>query len=116
MKTMGRLSLGLGFGAGYVLGARAGRARFEQIRQAATSCTERPEVQQALEKVKGAAPGPLQGALGALSRRGSGTTAGTVGLPPEVDAESAVTTSTGSAIPPEPRGATDLPAGGPETP
>ena len=68
---MGRLSLGLGFGVGYVLGARAGRARYEQIKQAAAGVMERPEVQQAVEQVRAAAPAPLQGSIDKLSGRGS---------------------------------------------
>jgi hypothetical protein len=71
-RVMGRLSLGLGFGVGYVLGARAGRARYEQIKQAAAGVMERPEVQQAVEKARTAAPAPLQGSIDKLSRRGSG--------------------------------------------
>jgi len=68
---MGKLSLGLGLGVGYVLGTQAGRARYEQIKQAAMGLMERPEVQQALEKAQAAAPAPLQGALGKLSQQGS---------------------------------------------
>jgi hypothetical protein len=71
-RAMGRLSLGLGFGVGYVLGARAGRARYEQIKQAAAGVMERPQVQQALEKARTAAPAPLQGSIDKLSGRGSG--------------------------------------------
>lgn len=71
-RVMGRLSLGLGFGVGYVLGARAGRARYEQIKQAAAGVMERPEVQQALDKARTAAPAPLQGSIDKLSGRGSG--------------------------------------------
>ena len=70
-RVMGRLSLGLGFGVGYVLGARAGRARYEQIKQAAAGVMERPEVQQAVEQVRAAAPAPLQGSIDKLSGRGS---------------------------------------------
>ena len=68
---MGRLSLGLGFGIGYVLGARAGRDRYEQIKQAAAGVMERPQVQQAVEQVRAAAPAPLQGSIDKLSGRGS---------------------------------------------
>src|SRR3712207_621366 len=71
---MGKLSLALGFGVGYVLGARAGQARYEQIKQAAGGVMERPEVQQALEKVRTAAPAPLQDSIGKLSRRGTDST------------------------------------------
>ncbi|TFV55624.1 hypothetical protein E4P41_16990 [Geodermatophilus sp. DF01-2] len=71
-KVMGRVSLGFGFGVGYALGARAGRARYEQIKQAATGVFERPEVQQALEKARTAAPALLQGSIDKLSGRESG--------------------------------------------
>jgi hypothetical protein len=71
-RVMGKFSLGLGFGVGYVLGARAGRARYEQIRQAAAGFMERPEVQQALERARIAAPASLQDSIDKLSRRGSG--------------------------------------------
>ena len=69
---MGRLSLGLGFGIGYVLGARAGQARYEQIKQAAADFMGRPEVQQAVEQVRAAAPAPLQSRIDKLSGGGSG--------------------------------------------
>jgi hypothetical protein len=69
---MGKLSLGLGLGVGYVLGTQAGRARYEQIKQAAASLMERPEVQQALEKARSAAPAPLQDSISKLSSRVGG--------------------------------------------
>jgi hypothetical protein len=69
---MGKLSWGLGLGVGYVLGARAGRARYEQIRRAASGLLGRPEVQQALEQARTAAPAPLQGAIGKLARAATG--------------------------------------------
>ena len=43
MRT--RATFFAGFAAGYVLGARAGRARYEQIRQAARSFASNPTVQ-----------------------------------------------------------------------
>lgn len=64
---MGRLSLGLGLGVGYVLGTRAGRARYEQISKAAAGFVQRPAVQQALGKAKEAAPAPLRSGIDALS-------------------------------------------------
>ncbi|MGY1703723.1 hypothetical protein ACI79C_04050 [Geodermatophilus sp. SYSU D00697] len=71
-RGMGRLSLALGFGVGYVLGARAGQDRYEQIKQAAAGVVERPEVQQALDKARTAAPAPLQGSIDKLTGRASG--------------------------------------------
>jgi hypothetical protein len=69
---MGKLSLALGLGVGYVLGTQAGRARYEQIKQAAAGLMERPEVQQAMEKARSAAPAPLQDSISKLSSRASG--------------------------------------------
>jgi hypothetical protein len=80
---MSKLSWGLGLAVGYVVGARAGRSRYEQIKKAAADVMERPEVRQALEKAKTAAPAPLKGPLDELSRRsgsgGSEAGAGTAG-------------------------------------
>ena len=42
---MAKLSFLVGFGAGYVLGARAGRERYEQIRRAYHSAKEDPRLQ-----------------------------------------------------------------------
>jgi hypothetical protein len=69
---MGKLSLGLGLGVGYVLGAQAGRARFEQIKQAASGLMQRPEVQQALDKAQTAAPAPLRSGIEKLTGAVSG--------------------------------------------
>jgi hypothetical protein len=69
---MGKLSLGLGLGVGYVLGAQAGRARYEQIKQAAAGLVERPEVQQALERARTAAPAQLRPSIEKLTSAGSG--------------------------------------------
>lgn len=42
----GKLSLLIGFGAGYVLGARAGRARYDQIASKAQQVWHDPRVQE----------------------------------------------------------------------
>ena len=44
---MRKLTILLAGGIGYVLGARAGRERYEQIRRAATRVKENPTVQSA---------------------------------------------------------------------
>ena len=44
-----------GFGTGYVLGARAGRARYEQIRSAARSFASNPTVQSTASSVQSSA-------------------------------------------------------------
>jgi hypothetical protein len=76
---MGKLSLGLGFGVGYVLGARAGRDRFQEIKQAAAGLMERPEVQEALGKARTSVPASLQQGIDKLTggaSRGQGTGSG----------------------------------------
>jgi hypothetical protein len=47
-----RLGFALGFGAGYVLGAKAGRNRYEQIRARWGQLTGSPAVQKATERTK----------------------------------------------------------------
>ena len=42
---MAKLPFLLGFGAGYVLGARAGRERYEQIRRAWSQAKDDPRLQ-----------------------------------------------------------------------
>ena len=64
---MGKLSLGIGMAVGYVLGAQAGRERYEQIKQAAAGFMGRPEVQQALEQARTAAPAQLRPAIDKLA-------------------------------------------------
>jgi hypothetical protein len=98
-KVMGRLSLGLGFGVGYVLGARAGRARYEEIKRAAAGFMERPEVQQALETARNAAPAPLQGSIDKLSGRSSGRHSAAGGT---VDVETVVVEEADVVVTPSP--------------
>jgi hypothetical protein len=48
----GKLVLLIGFGIGYVLGARAGRERYEQIKRAATNFWNSPRVQHQVQNVE----------------------------------------------------------------
>jgi hypothetical protein len=48
---MGYLKTGLGFGLGYVLGARAGRQRYERLLADARRLGAHPKVQEAAEKL-----------------------------------------------------------------
>jgi hypothetical protein len=48
----GKVLFVVGLGVGYVLGTRAGRERYEQIRRAAERVWNRPEVQQGVDTVK----------------------------------------------------------------
>ena len=70
---MGKLSLALGLGVGYVLGTKAGHARYEQIQQAAVRLTGRPEVQEAVSKVRESLPPQLQEAVDGLTKSSSGS-------------------------------------------
>ena len=47
-----KLTLVAGFGAGYVLGAKAGRARYEQIKRNFDGLMGKPAVQDTLQTVK----------------------------------------------------------------
>lgn len=59
-KVMGKFTAALTLGVGYVLGSRAGRQRYDQLKQSAAKLAQRPEVQQARERVQAAAGGKLQ--------------------------------------------------------
>lgn len=48
----GKIGFVLGAALGYVLGSRAGRARYEQIKRGATTVWETPLVQQGVSAVK----------------------------------------------------------------
>ncbi|GAA1166101.1 hypothetical protein [Nocardioides aquiterrae] len=47
-------SLLVGFAAGYVLGSRAGRERYEQIKAGATKVAQNPKVQAAADRAQDA--------------------------------------------------------------
>lgn len=72
---MKKITTLLGFATGYVLGTRAGRERFEQIRRGATQVAGRPEVQQLKEKASSSAPAfvskvpGIQGSAGSVFTR-----------------------------------------------
>ncbi len=51
----GRMGLFVGIGAGYILGAKAGRARYEQLKRLYDNLTSSPAFRQARAKAKEAA-------------------------------------------------------------
>ena len=71
---MGKLTAVIALGVGYVLGTRAGRERYEQIKQAAASAAERPKVQQARDRLKTVTGDKLQAGTGRVSQRAAGVT------------------------------------------
>jgi hypothetical protein len=59
---MGKLGFFVGFGAGYVLGSRAGRERYEQIRRLYDNLVSSSAFQDASDKAKGAVGSGLSSA------------------------------------------------------
>lgn len=57
---MGKVTAVLALGVGYVLGTRAGRERYEQLKQTAAKVGQRPETQRAQERIKAVAGEKLQ--------------------------------------------------------
>ena len=53
MKVMGKLGMAVGAAVGYVLGAKAGRERYEQISASARQLLEKPQVKQVLDSAPG---------------------------------------------------------------
>ena len=89
-KTVRTVKFVLALAVGYVLGARDGRERFEQLKRAATNVAQRPEVQDAKDRLTKAGEGKLaRGQQG--QPRSSSPTAG------PVDGAPAATTSTSEA-------------------
>ena len=64
---MGKLSFFVGFGAGYVLGAKAGNERYEQLRRLYDNLVSSPSFQQATGKAKEAVGTGLEQAKGKAS-------------------------------------------------
>jgi hypothetical protein len=56
-----------GIAVGYVLGTRAGRERYEQLKRLARTAAESPAVQQAAGALQAQASGALKGATGKVA-------------------------------------------------
>jgi hypothetical protein len=68
-RMAGNLKLLAGLAAGYVLGARAGRERYERIAEASRRLAERPEVRELTGKVRSGLGAGLEKAAGTASDR-----------------------------------------------
>jgi hypothetical protein len=66
-----------GVGVGYVLGARAGRERYEQLRRAARKVRENPTVQETAGIIQAQAGGLVSSAKDTVTDKLSHTTLGT---------------------------------------
>ena len=53
MKVMGKLGMAVGAAVGYVLGAKAGRERYEQITASARQLLDKPQVKKVMDSVPG---------------------------------------------------------------
>jgi hypothetical protein len=68
-RMAGNLKLLAGLAAGYVLGARAGRERYERIAEASRRLAQRPEVRELSGKVRSGLGAGLEKAAGTASER-----------------------------------------------
>jgi hypothetical protein len=68
-RMTGNLKLLTGLAAGYILGARAGRERYERIAEATRRLAERPEVRELTGKVRSGLGAGLEKAVGTASDR-----------------------------------------------
>jgi PRC-barrel domain len=108
MKGMGRLGMIVGAAVGYVLGAKAGRERYDQITASARQLLDKPQVKRVVES----APGDLGARLEQVANKaadkvheagdkvaatGSGTTGATAGATTTTTTPSSATTTTPSA-------------------
>jgi uncharacterized protein YgiB involved in biofilm formation len=73
-KMSGRLGFLIGIGAGYVLGAKAGTERYEQLRRLYDNLVASPAFREASGKAKGAVGSGLDQARGAASESASKVT------------------------------------------
>lgn len=57
-RMKGRTGFVIGLGVGYVLGTKAGRARYEQIKSTVEKATEQPQIHEAIERTSEITAGP----------------------------------------------------------
>jgi len=86
-----KISFLAGFAAGYVLGAKAGPERYEQIKAAATQVKDNPTVQQTTHQVTDAVKGKASDAVGRVKDSN-----GSSGAPTAAPTTVTTTTSTPS--------------------
>ncbi|WP_233517712.1 hypothetical protein [Geodermatophilus marinus] len=76
---MAKLSFLAGFGAGYVLGAKAGRERYEQIRRAWGNAKENPQLQEVAGMAQARADAVTNSVKARMGRDSSGSGSGSGG-------------------------------------
>ena len=109
MKGMGKLGMVVGAAVGYVLGAKAGRERYDQITASARQLLDKPQVKRVvdsapgdlgarLEQVANKAADKVHEAGDKVAATGSGTTGATTGATTTTTTTpSSATTTTPSA-------------------
>jgi hypothetical protein len=95
MKVLGKLGMVVGAAVGYVLGAKAGRERYEQIAASARQLMEKPQVKRVIE----GAPGTLGARVEQVANKAADAVhqASDRVAPSDTAAKPATTTGTGSA-------------------
>ncbi|SDO19064.1 hypothetical protein [Geodermatophilus sp. DSM 45219] len=96
---MAKLSFLVGFGAGYVLGAKAGTERYEQIRRAWEQAKDNPQLQGLAGMAQARADGVLNSAKARVGLGSSGNGTATSGPVPRARS-AAGTSSSDTPLPP----------------
>jgi hypothetical protein len=117
MKGMGKLGMVVGAAVGYVLGAKAGRERYDQITASARQLLDKPQVKRVvdsapgdlgarLEQVANKAADKVQEAGDKVAATGSATTGATTGTTTTTTTTPSSTTTTTPSAPSTSGGAT----------
>jgi len=96
---MAKLSFLVGFGAGYVLGAKAGTERYEQIRRAWEQAKDNPQLQGLAGMAQARADGVVNSAKARIGLGGNATPGGP-GSAPRARATSGTTRPSSAPVPP----------------
>jgi len=96
-QTMSKIMMTAAFGAGYVLGTKAGRERYEQISAKAQELWGHPKVQEQADKVKEQAGKVTEQAKGRLKKSTDGGRA-RMDDPWDVDTDTTLADDTDSAF------------------
>jgi hypothetical protein len=100
---MAKLSFLVGFGAGYVLGAKAGTERYDQIRRAWEQAKDNPQLQGLAGMAQARADGVLNSAKARVGLGSSGdrsTTSGAGSVPRARSASGTTTSASNTPLPP----------------
>ena len=117
MKGMGKLGMVVGAAVGYVLGAKAGRERYDQITASARQLLDKPQVKRVvdsapgdlgarLEQVANKAADKVHEAGDKVAATGSGTTGATTGATTTTTTPPSSATTTTPSAPSTSAGAT----------